>query len=89
MTVKKQKKYIPPLPLPAAGIAGLPKCKPISIRRLTDVRYTTPLPHPTIPNPWQHSFMEMDHEIFSAIILSLLLIQEGQLSVSGDSTCTG
>ena len=32
----------------------------------------------------QHSFMEIDHEIFSTIILSLLLIQEGQLSVSGE-----
>ena len=31
----------------------------------------------------QHSFMEIDHEIFSTIILSLPLIQEGQLSVSG------
>ena len=28
---------------------------------------------------WQHSFMEIDHEIFSMVILSLLLIQEGQL----------
>ena len=27
----------------------------------------------------QHSFVETDHEIFSTIILSLLLIQEGQL----------
>ena len=26
----------------------------------------------------QHSFVENDHEIFSAVILSLLLIQEGQ-----------
>ena len=26
----------------------------------------------------QHSFMEIDHEIFSTVILSLLLIQEGQ-----------
>ena len=25
----------------------------------------------------QHSFMETDHEIFSTVILSLLLIQEG------------
>ena len=32
---------------------------------------------------WQHSFVEIDHEIFSTVILSLLLIQEGQLSVSG------
>ena len=31
----------------------------------------------------QHSFLETDHEIFSTVILSLLLIQEGQLSVSG------
>ena len=36
----------------------------------------------------QHSFMESDHEIFSMIILSLLLIQEGQLSVSGERVCT-
>ena len=32
----------------------------------------------------QHSFMEIDHEIFSTVILSLPLIQEGQLSVSGE-----
>ena len=32
---------------------------------------------------WQLSFVETDHEIFSTVILSLLLIQEGQLSVSG------
>ena len=31
---------------------------------------------------------EIDHEIFSRVILSLLLIQEGQLSVSGERTCT-
>ena len=36
----------------------------------------------------QHSFMEIDHEIFSMVILSLLLIQEGQLSVSGERMCT-
>ena len=29
-----------------------------------------------------HSFVDIDHEIFSMVILSLLLIQEGQLSVS-------
>ena len=29
-----------------------------------------------------------DHEIFSMAILSLLLIQEGQLSVSGKRMCT-
>ena len=31
----------------------------------------------------QHSFVEIDHEMFSIVILSLLLIQEGQFSVSG------
>ena len=32
-----------------------------------------------------HSFAESDHEIFSTVFLSLLLIQEGQLSISGES----
>ena len=36
----------------------------------------------------QHSFVEIDREIFSMVILSLLLIQEGQLSVSGERMCT-
>ena len=36
----------------------------------------------------QHSSAEIDHEIFSTVILSLLLIQEGQLSVSGKRMCT-
>ena len=33
----------------------------------------------------QHSFMEIDIEIFSMVILSLPPIQEGQLSVSEES----
>ena len=36
----------------------------------------------------QHSLMEIDREIFSMVILSLPLIQEGQLSVSGERMCT-
>ena len=36
----------------------------------------------------QHSFVEIDHAIFSTVILSLPLIQEGQLSVSGERMCT-
>ena len=36
----------------------------------------------------QHSFMEIDREIFSMVILSLIPIQEGQLSVSGKRMCT-
>ena len=35
-----------------------------------------------------HSFVEIDHEIFSTVILSLPLIQEGQLSVSDERMCT-
>ena len=37
---------------------------------------------------WQHSFVEIDREIFTTVILSLPLIQEGQLSVSGERMCT-
>ena len=33
-------------------------------------------------------FVEIDYEIFSTVILSLPLIQEGQLSVSGERMCT-
>ena len=36
----------------------------------------------------QHCFMEIDHEILSAVILSLPLIQEGQLAVFGKRMCT-
>ena len=36
----------------------------------------------------QHSLVEIDHEIFSTVILSLPLIQKGQLSVSGERMCT-
>ena len=33
-------------------------------------------------------FMETDHKIISAVIFSLLLTKEGQLSVTGESMCT-
>ena len=36
----------------------------------------------------QHSFVEIDHEIFSTVILSLTLIQEGHLSISSEKMCT-
>ena len=36
----------------------------------------------------QHFFVEIDHEIFSTVILPLSLIQEGQLPVSGERMCT-
>ena len=43
---------------------------------------------------WKHlkqsavTFVEIDHEIFSMVILSLPLIQERQLSVSSEKMCT-
>ena len=36
----------------------------------------------------QHSFVEIDHETTSTVILSFPLIQEGQLSVSVERICT-
>ena len=36
----------------------------------------------------QHSFVEIDYEIFTIVILSLPLIKEGHLSVSGERMCT-
>ena len=42
--------------------------------------------HPT--GDQEVAFVETDNEIFSAVILSLPLIQEGQLSVSGERVCT-
>ena len=39
------------------------------------------------PGP-PHAFMEIYHEMISMVILPLPLIQEGQMSVSGESMCT-
>ena len=36
---------------------------------------------------WPHTFGEIDHKIFSTVIL-LPLIQEGSLSVTSESMCT-
>ena len=36
----------------------------------------------------QHSSVEIDYEIFSMAFFSILLIQEGQLSVCGRRMCT-
>ena len=35
----------------------------------------------------RHSSVEIDHEIFPTVILSLPLIQEGHVSVSGERMC--
>ena len=64
--------------------------KPASVAQLdarpTGVREVAGLTPP--PQGWQHSFMEIDHEIFSTFILFLQLTQEGHLSVSGKRMCT-
>ena len=53
-----------------------------SVRCASDWLRVKPLPCQ------QHSLMEIDLEIFSMVILSRPLIQEGQLSVSGKRMCT-
>ena len=40
------------------------------------------------PHVRQHSFVEIGREIISTAILSLPLIQEGQLPVTGERMCT-
>ena len=40
------------------------------------------------PDVRQHSFVEIGHEILSTVILSLPLIQVGQLSVTGERMYT-
>ena len=40
------------------------------------------------PHVRQHSFVVIGHEIISTVILSLPLIKEGQLSVTGEIKCT-
>ena len=40
------------------------------------------------PSDCRPGGVEIVHEIFSTVISSLLLIQEGQLSVSGERMCT-
>ena len=53
-------------------------------RRPTEDQEAVGLTHAGSAN----SFVDIDHEIFSTVIRSLLLIQEGQLSVSGERMCT-
>ena len=36
---------------------------------------------------WSHTFVKIDHEIISTVILLLPLIQEGLLSVTNESMC--
>ena len=62
--------------------------KPASVAQL-DARPTGDQ-EVTVSNPAEDGniLVEIDHEIFSTVILSLPLIQEGQSSVSGERMCT-
>ena len=61
-----------------------PQHMPASVAQLDAPSHWRPAGHSSTPcQGQQHSFVEIDHEIFSMVILSLPLIQEGQLSVSG------
>ena len=64
---------------------SLPKCRPQWLSWMHPTRDQEVVG--STPQGRQHSFMEIDHEIFSTVILSIPLIQEGQL-VSGKRMCT-
>ena len=65
------------------------KCSPASVAQLDAPSNWRPGGRGFNPRRGrQHSFVEIDREIFSTVILSLPLIQEGQLSVSGERMCT-
>ena len=49
MNVSEETEEIKTSPLYPYLLQGLPKCKPISVGRPGDVRYTTPSRHPTTP----------------------------------------
>ena len=74
------------------GSHCLPVCKnmlPASVAQLDAPSDCRPGGHGFNPRRGrQHSFVEIDHEIFSTVIIFFPLIQEGQLSVSGERMCT-
>ena len=49
MKVKKQKKTFPLYPYLLQGQQALPSCKPVSVGRPSDIRYTRLSHHPTTP----------------------------------------
>ena len=74
--------------LSLAGVSYLPT--PASVAHLDAPSNWRPGGHGfNLSRGRQHSFVEIYREIFSTVILSLPLIQEGQLSlVSGERMCT-
>ena len=49
---KEELKTSPLYPYLLQGQQALPNCKPLSVGRPGDAKYTTPLPHPTTPPPF-------------------------------------
>ena len=63
-------------------------CVPGPIAQLT-ARLTAVRSREFEPRPRGHkTFMEINQEIISTVIISRPLIKEGQLSITGESTCT-
>ena len=90
-------------PCPACLFRVMPLWKKSELNLVSKISWKVPAPVAQLdaPSDWrpggrgfnprrgrQHSFVEIDHEMFSTVILSLPLIQEGQLSVSGERMCT-
>ena len=75
---------VSPEPMLFAHISGAGLGGSVGCAARLETRRSRVQPH----RSQQHSFVEIDHEIFSTVILSLPLIQEGQLSVSGGRVCT-
>ena len=48
----------------------------------------SPIADPGVVSSIPHSPMEIDHEVFSKVILLLPLVQEGLLLVTSESMCT-
>ena len=67
----------------AEGVHNVPGCVVQSVTSLnTDPGVAS------LTLVWSHTFMEIDHEIISKVILLLPLIQEGLLSATSESMCT-
>ena len=69
-------------PIPIAGTVPVQRLSQASVAKQTG------LSHRFDSRVWQHSFMEIGHEVMSRAILSLPLIKVGQFSVNGKSMCT-
>ena len=54
--IKNKIKTSPHYPYLLQGQQALPNWKPVSVERPGDVRFLTPLPHPTTPQFWEKIF---------------------------------